>query len=84
MPALPGRPVFLHCRQHLLSGRRHQLRIQFRPLDRDRIDGLADHGLDCFRSAKGFDGFRMPCGALLGQAAGFVLGVAGLQGGLLG
>ena len=44
---------------------------------------MGDHGLDRIRSAEGFGGLGVPGGALLGQAAGFVLGLPGLQGGLL-
>jgi hypothetical protein len=47
------------------------------------VEGLADHGLNRFRSAEGFGGLGVPGGALLGQGAGFVFGVPGFQGGLL-
>ena len=83
MPALPGRPVCFHRRQHLPRGRRHPLPIRCRALGEGRSEGLVDHGLDGVRSAERFGGFRMPGGALLGQAAGFVFGVPGFQGGLL-
>jgi hypothetical protein len=44
---------------------------------------MADHRPDRFRSAEGCGGMAVPGGALLGQAAGFVFGVPGFQGGLL-
>jgi hypothetical protein len=47
------------------------------------VEGVGDHGLDCVRSAERFGGLGMPGGALVGQGAGFVFGVPGLQGGLL-
>src|SRR5215218_2451489 len=81
MPALPRRPVFLHRRQHLVRGRLDPLRVHGRALDRDRAKGIVDHGLDRLRSAERFGGLGMPGGALLGQAAGFVFGIPGLQGG---
>ena len=83
MPALPGRTPLLHRRQHRLRRRRHPLRVHCRARDRDGVEGRADHGLDRVRSAERFGGLGMPGGALLGQGAGFVLGVPGFQGGLL-
>ena len=43
-----------------------------------------DHVPDLVEAAENLDGLGMPGGALLGQAAGFVFRVAGLQRGLLG
>jgi hypothetical protein len=83
MPALPARTVRLHRRQHLLSGCRHPLRIHMRARRRGRVESFGDHGSDRLRSAEGLDGLGMPGGAPLGQGAGFVLGLPGLQGGLL-
>ena len=79
MPALPGRAPLLYRRQHLLRLHRHPLRIHFRARDRDRIQRLADHGLDRVRSAERFGGLGMPGGALLGRRTGFVFGVPGFQ-----
>jgi hypothetical protein len=53
-------------------------------LARDRVEGGVDHGLDAGFAAENLAGLRPPVRSLLGQGAGFVLGVAGLQGGLLG
>jgi hypothetical protein len=39
---------------------------------------MGDHGVHRVRSAERFGGLGMLDGALLGQAAGFVFGVAGL------
>ena len=47
------------------------------------MERVGDHGLDRVRSAERFGGLGVPRGALLGQGAGFVLGVPGFQGGLL-
>jgi hypothetical protein len=47
------------------------------------MESMADHGLDGLRSTERFGGFGVPGGALLGQGAGFVLGIPGFQGGLL-
>ena len=46
--------------------------------------GRGDHGGRRVGAAEDLCGFACPGGALLGQGARFVLGVAGLQGGLLG
>jgi len=43
-----------------------------------------DHGGDPLRAAQNLFGLLSPCLPLLGQGAGFVFGVAGFQGGLLG
>jgi hypothetical protein len=83
MPALPGRTVFLHSRQHFLRGRRHPFRVHDATWRGAGVKSPGDHGLDGIRSAEGFGGLGMPDGALLGQAAGFVFGVPGFQGGLL-
>ena len=84
MPALPGRTVFLHRLQHLLRRRRHPLRIHGRGLVVEiGLSAWLIIGLDRVRSAERFDGLDMPGGTLLGQRAGFVLGVPGFQGGLL-
>ena len=83
MPDLPGRTPFLHRRQHFLRSRRHPLRIHPWAHHRDRTEGLADHGLDRIRCAECFTGLGMPGGALLGLAAGFVLGIPGFLGRLL-
>jgi hypothetical protein len=44
---------------------------------------MAGHVLDRIGSAEDFGGLDVPGGTLLGQGAGFVLGLPGLQGGLL-
>ena len=84
MPALPGRTPFLHRRQHLLRRRRHPLRIHGRArASRSGLRVLVIMAWTASRSAERFGGLGMPGGALLGQGAGFVFGVPGLQGGLL-
>ena len=49
-----------------------------------RGQGGGHHGRHTRGAAEDLFGLLAPCGALLGQGAGFVFGVAGLQGGLLG
>ena len=52
----------------------------------DRVGGVkggVHHGVHGLRSAENLGGLVVPGGPLLGQGAGFVLGVPGLQGGLL-
>jgi hypothetical protein len=44
---------------------------------------MADHVLDRLRSAESFRGLGISGGALLGQGAGFVLGIPGFQDGHL-
>ena len=44
---------------------------------------MVDHGVDRVRSAERLGGLGVLAAALLGQGAGFVFGLAGLQGGLL-
>jgi hypothetical protein len=83
MPALPGRAPFLHRRQHFLHGRCNPLRVQKDAWRGAGLEGVADHGLDRIGSAERFGGLGVPGGPLLGQNAGFMLGVPGLQGGLL-
>ena len=83
MPALPRRTPFFHRLQHFLPGRRQPLRIHPGACHRDRIERPVDDGLDRVRSAERCGGLGMPGGALLGQGAGFVFGVPGLQGRLL-
>ena len=48
------------------------------------MENLADHGSYGFGSAERFGGLGVPCGALLGEAARFMLRLPGLQRGLLG
>jgi hypothetical protein len=83
MPDLPGRPMLLHRGQHPVR----RLRPPHRRGSRHRHGGgpqhLIDHRVDPLRSAERVDCFGPPHRALLGEGAGFVLALAGLQCGLL-
>jgi hypothetical protein len=83
MPALPGCTPFLHRLQHFPRRHRHPLCIHMRAWRRGRVESIGDHGLKRIGSAESLRGLGTPGGALLGQGARFVLGLAGLQGGLL-
>ena len=48
-----------------------------------RLQDGVEHAAELLLAAEHVDGFGVPGGALLGEAAGFVLRVPGLQGGLL-
>jgi hypothetical protein len=78
MPALPRRTVLLHCGQHFLRDRRHPLGVYGRAGRRAGVESSVDHGPDRVRSAERLGGLGLPGRALLGQGAGFVLGVPSL------
>ena len=84
MPDLPGRPGLLHRRQHLVGGLRRP--TPRRPLRwRSAVGGQCgrDHAATALRPPSTAAASVIQVAALLGQDAGFVFGVAGLQGGLL-
>ena len=84
VPGLPGRPMLLQHRDHPLRHLPYPVRRHHRTGDRRRAQGPGDHGGDLAWPAHHLDGLGVPGGALLGEGAGFVFGVAGFQGGLLG
>jgi hypothetical protein len=79
MPHLPGRPACLHDGQHPISSLRHPARVH----DAGALSGggecSCDHRGHGVAATEHLCGFVHPGGALLGEGAGFVLGVAGLQ-----
>ncbi len=85
VPDLPGGAGRLQGVADQVPGRRHPRRIHpRRRVWARRGECRVHHRGDCSRPCEDFAGFGEPRGALLGQGAWFVLGVAGLQGGLLG
>jgi hypothetical protein len=66
MPALPGRPPFLHRRQHPTRRHRHPLRVHDAARHTAGVEGVGDHGLDRVRPAERVSGLGVPGGALLG------------------
>ncbi len=83
MPALPGRTPLLHRRQYFRGGRCHPVSVHGRARGVAGVEGMGDHVLDRIGSPECFDGLGVPGGPLLGQTAGFVLGLPSLQSGLL-
>jgi hypothetical protein len=84
MPDLPGRAAFLHRRQHLIHRCVKPRGICLVCGRWRRVERLLHHGVHGVWSAEHVDGLGKPCRPLLGQAAWFVFGCAGFQGGLLG
>ena len=76
---MPRRPIGLH-RRHDVRGSRGEARgVPYRSDGACRVQGLTDHRLDAVRAAEDLFGLGPPAGALLGEGAGFMLGLAGFQ-----
>ena len=84
MPVLPGGPVGLHPGQHRRDRLVEPQLVQHLPARLVGVESSTDHRHDLAVAAQDFDCLVVPGGALFGEAAGFVLVLAGLQGGLLG
>jgi hypothetical protein len=84
MPDLPGGAVCLHHRQDPAGRAVDPGGIRLRRGDRVPVQCGADHVLYRLRAAQKLARLRQPGPPLFAEAAGFVFGVAGLQGGLLG
>jgi hypothetical protein len=84
MPDLPGAAVLLHRRHD--PARRTLDPPGAHRCSRDwvGVQRGVDHGLHRLEAAENIARLRQPDLPLFGKAAGFVLGVAGLQGGPLG
>jgi hypothetical protein len=84
MPDLPRRPACLHRLQHPRGRVGNPGGIHGRGRRHLGGQGPGDHRRDVPPSAEHFDGLCLPGRSLLGQGARLVLGLPGLQGGLLG
>ena len=83
VPDLPGRAAGLDLVPHPDGGVPHPRRIHRGWCCATRGQGRGHHQRHPSRAAENLLGLLPPSGALLGQGARLVLGVAGLQGGLL-
>src|SRR5215204_7688953 len=84
MPALPGGAVLLHRGEYPIGHRSNPSPVDRRGGFTGGVQGRMHHGVHGLRSAENLGGLVVPGGPLLGQGAGFVFGVAGLQCCLLG
>jgi hypothetical protein len=75
--------VLLHRREHPIGRRSNPSRVDRRGGFTGWVQGRMHHGVNGLRSAENLGGLVVPGDPLLGEGAGFVFGVPGLQRGLL-
>ena len=83
MPHLPRRPLPLHRRHHRPGGPLQPGGIGLNLGGSPLLEGGGEHGPHLVGAAEHLQCLRSPSGALVGEAAWFVFGVAGLEGGAL-